>query len=469
MKMTSDQEFAHLPLFKAKLKKEGLPSVVIDTFSHYYRKLVTGETGLIYDRDISAVAPEEIESAENLAPYKAAGEKALKKAVRITLNGGLGTSMGLTGAKSLLKVKDDKSFLEIIVQQACGIGVKLALMNSFNTHRDTLAALEKIDLRHQPLTFLQHKFPKILKNNLGPASWPKNPELEWNPPGHGDVYTALYTSGMLHRLLDEGVVYAFISNSDNLGANMDAALLGYFSENNFPFMMEVAEKTVSDVKGGHLARLANGRLILREIAQCPQAERDACMDIEHYRFFNTNNIWINLKILAELIEREKAIYLPMILNPKTLDPRDKTSPEVFQIETAMGAAISLFDGAAAVRVPRSRFFPVKMCSDLLAVRSDCFVFDSNGSLVVNPERQKKGRPNTLVVDLDPKYYAKIDLFDARFKSGIPSLVNCETLKIEGDVRFERDVTITGRVLIKNSRASQAVVEKGTVIEKDLFF
>lgn len=467
--MTSDQEFAHLPSFKAKLKQEGLPSAVIDTFSYYYRKLVTGETGLIYDRDISAVAPEEIESAENLAPYKAAGEKAFKKAVRITLNGGLGTSMGLTGAKSLLKVKDDKSFLEIIVKQARSIGVKLALMNSFNTHRDTLAALEKIDPNHPPLTFLQHKFPKILQSDLSPASWSKNPDLEWNPPGHGDVYTALYTSGMLHRLLDEGVVYAFISNSDNLGANMDAALLGYFAENSFPFMMEVARKTVADVKGGHLARLTNGQLILREIAQCPQEERDACMNIERYRFFNTNNIWINLKFLKELIGREKAIYLPMILNPKNLDPRDKSSPGVFQVETAMGAAISLFDGAAAVRVPRSRFFPVKMCSDLLAVRSDCFVFDSNGSLVVNPERQKKGRPDTLAVDLDSKYYAKIDLFDARFGSGIPSLINCERLKIEGDVRFERDITIAGQVLIKNSRASQAVLAKGSVIEKDLYF
>jgi UTP--glucose-1-phosphate uridylyltransferase len=265
------------------------------------------------------------------------------------------------------------------------------------------------------------------------------------------------------------VVYAFISNSDNLGANMDAALLGYFAENSFPFMMEVAEKTVADVKGGHLARLTNGRFILREIAQCPQEERDACMDIERYRFFNTNNIWINLKFLKELIGREKAIYLPMILNPKNLDPRDKSSPDVFQVETAMGAAISLFDGAAAVRVPRSRFFPVKMCSDLLAVRSDCFVFDSNGSLVVNPERQKKGGPDTLAVDLDSKYYAKIDLFDARFGSGIPSLINCERLKIEGDVRFERDITIAGQVLIKNSRDSQAVVEKGSVIEKDLYF
>jgi UTP--glucose-1-phosphate uridylyltransferase len=273
---------------------------------------------------------------------------------------------------------------------------------------------------------------------------------------------------MLQRLLDEGVLYAFISNSDNLGANMDAALLGYFAENSFPFMMEVAEKTAADVKGGHLARLTNGRLILREIAQCPQEETDAFMDFERYRFFNTNNIWINLEFLNELIGREKAIYLPMILNPKNLDPRDKTSPDVFQIETAMGAAISLFDAAAAVRVPRSRFFPVKMCSDLLAVRSDCFVFDSRGSLVVSPERQK-GRSDTVAVDLDPTYYAKIDLFDARFKSGTPSLVNCETLKIKGDVRFERDVTIAGQVLIKNSRASQAVVEKGTVIEKDLYF
>lgn len=467
--MTSDQDCAELPSFKTKLKMAGLPAAVIDTFSYYYRKLVIGETGLIHDRDISAVAPEEIEFAENLKHCRSAGEKAFKNAVRITLNGGLGTSMGLTGAKSLLTVKDGKSFLEIIVHQARSIGVKLALMNSFNTHHDTLAALARIDPNHAPLTFLQHKFPKILKNDLGPACWPKNPELEWNPPGHGDVYTALYTSGMLQHLLDAGVTYAFISNSDNLGANMDAGLLGYFAEKNFPFMMEVAEKTPADVKGGHLARLNNGRLILREIVQCPQEEREACMDIERYRFFNTNNIWVNLEFLKELIKREKAIFLPMILNPKHLDPRDITSPEVFQVETAMGAAISLFDDAAAVRVPRARFFPVKMCSDLLAVRSDCFILDSNSNLAVNPERKTKGLPDILEIDLDPKYYAKIDLFDARFASGMPSLVNCETLKIEGDVRFERDVTIAGRVLINNSRNSQAVVEKGAVIENNLYF
>jgi UTP--glucose-1-phosphate uridylyltransferase len=469
MTTISDQDRGHLPAFEAKLKKAGMPAVVIETFGHYYRKLVNGDTGLIHDRDIVPVAPEDLESAENLTPFTARGTEAFEYAVRITLNGGLGTSMGLSGAKSLLAVREGRSFLDIIVEQAHRTGARLALMNSFSTHADTLAALDHIAPAQRPLTFLQNKFPKVLAEDLRPASWPKDPELEWNPPGHGDVYTALHTSGLLRRLIDDGVVYAFISNSDNLGADMDPALLGYFAQNGFPFMMEVAEKTAADVKGGHLARRTDGRLILREIAQCPPEERDACMDIERHRFFNTNNIWINLTLLRDLIEGDTAFYLPMIVNPKSLDPRDATSPGVFQIETAMGAAISLFEGAAAVKVPRARFCPVKMCSDLLAVRSDCFVFDGKGKLVVNPERQKKARPDTLQITLDPRYYAKIDHFDARFGSGVPSLLDCEQLTIEGDVRFERDVTIAGRVLIKNSGTLQAVVEKGTVVEKDLHF
>ncbi len=119
---------------------------------------------------------------------------------------------------------------------------------------------------------MQHKFPKILQKDYSPASWPKNPKLEWNPPGHGDVYTALLTSGMLDSLLADGIIYAFISNSDNLGARLDESLLGYFAHHQFPFMMEVAEKTPADIKGGHLARHKNGRLILREAAQCPANE-----------------------------------------------------------------------------------------------------------------------------------------------------------------------------------------------------
>ena len=457
----------HLPSFISKMEKEGLSSATIDTFSYYFKKVVEGETGIVFDRDIDPVHQDEIKDAKSLGSWTAAGREAFKHAVRITLNGGLGTSMGLACPKSLIDVKDGKTFLEIILQQAEHYSVKLALMNSFSTHEDTLLALSKINPPNFPLVFLQHKFPKILQEGLSPATWPENPELEWNPPGHGDVYTALYTSGMLQTLLDEGIIYAFISNSDNLGAGMDSSLLGYFSENKFPFMMEVAEKTPADLKGGHLARKKNGRLILREIAQCPEEEFSAFKDIRRYRFFNTNNIWINLEFLNDLIEKEKTIRLPMILNPKALDPRSESSPGVFQVETAMGAAISLFKGATAVKVPRSRFFPVKKCSDLLAVRSDCFNLSKEKNLVINSKRIKNKRPDTIKINLDPKYYGEIDLLEERFKDGVPSLVDCESLVIEGDVFFQKNVTIKGEVKIKNSKNPRADIKEGSVIEDDL--
>lgn len=452
-----------LPLFTTKMKEEGLAQTVIDTFAYYYEKVLTGETGLLSDRDIMPVHEKEIENSENLKGYADAGKRVLNNSVRIVLNGGLGTSMGLTGPKSLIKVKNDQSFLEIILKQAEKRHVTLALMNSFSTQKDTLDALSAIHPTPAPEVFVQHKFPKILQDDFKPAQWPQNTALEWNPPGHGDVYTALFTSGMLQKLLDQGIVYAFISNVDNLGATMEASLLGYFAENRFPFMMEVAERTPADLKGGHLARHKNGRLILREVAQCPEDELDAFRDKEIYRFFNTNNIWVNLKFVKDLIETKGTVHLPMILNPKTLDPRDENSPGVYQVETAMGAAVSLFEGATAVKIPRSRFFPVKKCNDLLAVQSDCFALSENNHLIPNPNR----RSESIKINLDPEYYGKIDLFNERFKSGLPSLVECESLVVEGDVLFERNVTVKGRVVITNSRKSQAVIEEGTVIEKDL--
>ena len=453
----------YLPSFISKMESAKLHPLVIDTFTYYYKKVISGATGLISNRDIKPVALDEIEDASRIKEYAESGREALRHAVIIKLNGGLGTSMGLTRPKSLLKVKNEKTFLEIIVRQAERCRVKLALMNSFSTHEDTIDALSMIKPSDSPLLFIQNKFPKILQEDLAPATWPKNPDLEWNPPGHGDVYSAIYTSGVLHSLLNKGIEYAFISNSDNLGATMDESLLGYFSENGLPFMMEVVPRTPSDVKGGHIARHINGRLILRESAQCPQDEMDAFKDIKRYRFFNTNNIWINLKALEELIKKYNTINLPIIKNQKTLDPRDENSPKVFQLETAMGAAISLFEGAAAIRVPTSRFFPVKKCNDLLAIRSDRFVFSKNDNLILNPGIG----PRTITIALDPKYYGKIDLFDERFAEGIPSLIDCESLTIDGDVRFEKNVTIKGEVVIKNSGKSQAVIKQGSVIDKDV--
>jgi len=462
MPANSDKK-TYLPSFISKMEHAKFPPLVIDTFSYYYKKLVSGATGLISDKDIKPVAPDEIEDATRIKEYAESGGNALRHAVIIKLNGGLGTSMGLTKAKSLLTIKNKKTFLEIIVKQAETCRAKLALMNSFSTHEDTIDALSMNKPSEFPLLFVQNKFPKILQEDLSPATWPENPDLEWNPPGHGDIYSAIYTSGVLNSLLEKGIAYAFISNSDNLGATMDESLLGYFSENRLPFMMEVVPRTPSDVKGGHIARHINGRLILRESAQCPQEEMDAFKDINCYRFFNTNNIWINLNSLTKLINKHHTVHLPLIKNQKTLDPRNENSPKVFQVETAMGAAISLFEGAAAIRVPASRFFPVKKCNDLLAIRSDRFVFSEKDHLILNPKIGSR----SITIVLDPKCYGKIDGFDERFSEGIPSLIDCDALTINGDVRFEKNVTIKGRVVIKNTGQSQAIIKQGSVIDKDV--
>jgi len=451
-----------LALFQAKMKADGLAPVVRDTFAHYYRQVCTGETGLISDREIRPIHPDEMILYEDLGEFAANGRAVAHQAMMIRLNGGLGTSMGLTGPKSLLPVKNGKSFLEIIIGQTEHQGTTLALMNSFNTHAATLAALKQINPKQNPHLFIQNKFPKIRREDLTPAQWPTDPSLEWNPPGHGDVFTALSASGMLEDLIHMGIKYAFIANSDNLGAAMDAGLLGYFAENSFPFMMEVAEKTPSDIKGGHLARRYNGRLVLRESAQCPEDELDAFKDIRRYRYFNTNNIWVNLERLQVIFEKEGAIHLPIIVNPKTLDPRDENSAPVYQIETAMGAAVALFDDASAVRVPRSRFMPVKKCNDLMAVRSDCYRLNTDFKLHQNPDRTLPA----IQIQLDKRYFQKIDDFDARFANGVPSLIDCESLIVQGDVAFEADVVIKGQVKIKNNGHRQITVRSGIIVVND---
>ena len=356
-----------LPDFIDKIRAEGLSENVAESFGHYYRKVVENQKGHIFDGDILPVEKNDIPAAEHLENFCEAGKKALEKTVYITLNGGLGTSMGLKGPKSLIEVKDGWTFLDFKLEGAKRRGVELVLMNSFSTHEKTMEALTMKALNEKsgtgrfeiPRTFMQSKFPKIFQKNLAPAIWEKEPSLEWNPPGHGEIYSALQGSGMLRELVEKGKRYAFISNSDNLGACVDETILGYFVEKGFPFMMEVTQRRPMDAKGGHLAYRADGSLVLREIAQCPDDELDAFQDIEKYRFFNTNNLWLDLVFLEEYLAKNRIVRLPMILKPAKLDPRDSTSPEIYQVETAMGAAVSLFKGAAAVNVSKSRFIPVK--------------------------------------------------------------------------------------------------------------
>ena len=314
----------------------------------------------------------------------------------IKLNGGLGTSMGMSRAKSLLEVKEGLAFLDVIARQvlslreASGARLPLVLMNSFHTRDDSLALLEGYEglASDVPFDFVQHKEPKLLVDGLAPAEWPADPSLEWCPPGHGDIYPALLTSGMLATLLERGYRYAFMSNADNLGAVLDPRILAWVASEGLPYVAEVTERTAADRKGGHVARLkATGGLILRETAQTSDADMDAFTDVDRHPYFHVNNLWVDLRALDALLrERDGVLGLPMIVNEKTVDPADKSSPAVYQLETAMGAAIGVFDGAQAIRVPRARFVPVKKTSDLLVLRSDAYGLGEHAAIELAPSR-----------------------------------------------------------------------------------
>jgi UDP-N-acetylglucosamine pyrophosphorylase len=467
----SAEETAAFQPFEERMRREGIEQIVIENFRHYYSALRAGKTGMVPEDAIEPV--DRLPRLEELDGYAEAGRAALAHAAVLKLNGGLGTSMGLERAKSLLVAREGLSFLDVIARQAIaarrryGQPLPLIFMNSFNTDEDTRAVLARYpELRGAiPETMLQHKVPKVLQDGLGPAVWPAEPELEWCPPGHGEVYITLMTSGLLPALLEGGFRYLFISNADNLGATLDPALLGYFAGRELPFMMEVAGRTEADKKGGHLARLrATGQLTLREVAQCPPDDLDDFQNIERHRYFNTNNIWVNLVRLKEALDaHDNVIALPMIRNSKTLDPRDSSSPKVFQLETAMGAAIEIFAGAEAVHVPRSRFVPVKTCADLLALRSDLYRLDEDGTLARNPDRAR----GDIVISLDDRHYKLIDDFEARFPEPVPALAGCARLAVEGDVRFEPGSIFRGDVRVVNAAAEQRTlppqtVEDGTV-------
>ncbi|MCU0789358.1 MAG: UTP--glucose-1-phosphate uridylyltransferase, partial [Verrucomicrobia bacterium] len=329
----------HFIEFETRMRRAGMNDAIVKAFQHSYAILRSGRSGTIPESTIQPVTdlPRLTPASEPIAP----GTTLLARTAVVNL-----------------------------------------LMNSFSTAGPTREWLQRNPALGRPedIELMQNSVPKVDARTLQPASWPAQPELEWCPPGHGDLYPSLLGSGWLDRLLDEGVRFLFVSNADNLGATLDGSILKSFAESEKPFLMEVCERTAADRKGGHLAA-RDGQLLLREAAQCPQADQSAFQDIARHRFFNTNNLWLRLDRLKELLDQHGGLIpLPVIANSKTLDPRDPGSPKVIQLETAMGSAIECFTGAAAIVVPRSRFAPVKATSDLLAVRSDAYVLGDDFQL-----------------------------------------------------------------------------------------
>ncbi len=462
---------------RAKMTEAGVDPVAIEVFAHYYRLVESGETGMVPE---STIEPLGMEALADVTVSDGAAREAIARTVVIKLNGGLGTSMGMDRAKSLLEVRDGLSFVDIIVGQVLALReeydapLPLLFMNSFRTRDETLQALARYDELEVsadptggpgstgtalPLDFLQNMEPKLRADDLTPVEWERDRDLEWCPPGHGDIYTALRGTGLLDRLIEAGFTQVFVSNSDNLGAVPDARVAGWFAQSGAPFAIEAVRRTASDRKGGHFAtRKSDGRVVLRETAQTPDEDKEALADLDRHRFASTNNLWFDLGAMrAELDRRDGILGLSMIKNTKTVDPADPESPEVVQIETAMGAAIEVFEGATTIEVSRDRFVPVKTTNDLLVLRSDCYELGAGHVLDLAAEAVP-------FVDLDPAHYKLVGQFDERFAAGVPSLREADSLTVRGDWSFGADVTVRGTAVLEEpEEGTRAHIEPGTTL------
>ena len=421
---------------RAVMERAGIAETAISVFERQLADVRAGAGGFLRDADIEPYHAPSLDGAS-------ADATALGGTAMIRLNGGLGTSMGMEQAKSLLDVRDGLSFLDIIVRQvqtlraATGARLPLSFLHSFRTSADSLAALSAypdLEVEGLPIELMQHRVPKLLADELVPVSFPDDPELEWCPPGHGDLYTVLHATGFLDQLAERGFERVFVANSDNLGAVPDPEVADWFANSGAPFAIEAVRRTPSDRKGGHFAvRKSDGRLVLRETAQTPPDEQG---DIDRHPYTSTNNLWFDVAATRRLLDENHGdLGLPVIINRKTVDPTDKQSPAVVQLETAMGAAIEVFDGATTVEVGRDRFIPVKTTDDLLVVRSDCYRLTDDFRLVQVPDQIP-------FVELAP-CYKLIDDFDERFPAGAPSLAEATSLVVRGDWSFGADVRVVG--------------------------
>ncbi len=430
-----------------KLAQIEAPALIRAEWVIMQLRYLSGERGLIPLNSVTDPAPGTLVDYDKLVDADTmAGINAIQQVAYLKLNGGLGTTMGCDGPKSVIKIIQNQTFLDVIGHQvntlrAChNTPIPLILMNSYNTESESHAIIDSIVPDYR--SFQQHQVPRIDSETGFPTSFDNSDHANWNPPGHGDIYASLVTSGELDRLIDSGIRYLFISNADNLGAQFDPKILGHMIRKKYQFLMETTVKTIDDRKGGTLVQ-NNGRLFLLERAQVAISDIAAFEDIERFHIFNTNNIWIDI---VDLKNRLNALdlELPLIVNPKTV-----FGTLVHQLETAMGSAIGLFDHAASIVVPRTRFLPVKTTADLLILRSNAVAIQADGTVAVNA-------PQLPSVKLDHHYQTVAQLDHA--VSHPLELIDCRALQIKGPFVFGANVRIIGTVYLENPTSTPIMLD-----------
>lgn len=455
---TTDALVSPLEAALKRMYADGLPHPVVKNYARLFEQVVKGDTGIITEDSLDPIGTiDTLEDIQGDEIYRAIGLRSVGQLAVIRLNGGLGSSMGMPNAKSLLPIRGNLTFNDLMIEQLkdlstrTGHQIPLIHMTSFRTDEDITRVMRDAEYANPaglPSTFQQHRHLKIYADTFSAAN-EADDTLNWNPPGHGDIYAALLATGIAENLLKAGKRYIFVANSDNLGATVTPEILGYLVHNHCPFLMETCERTEADKKGGHLARdKRTGQLVLREVAQAPTVQGQVVpefSDITRYNQFNTNSIWLDLEHVVKMARlHDGCIPLPLIRNIKPVNTEDPTSRKAIQIETAMGAAIGVFGGARALQVPRERFMPVKTNNDLLLVRSDWYEVGEGGRILVHRECVDKPTPR---IQLDAKYYGMIRDFSERVLVA-PSLRSAESLTVIGDWIFEQPVEIRGSVTLR---------------------
>ena len=388
----------------------------------------------------------------------------LDRLVVCKLNGGLGTTMGCRGPKSCLEVDDNRTFLDLTVRQVeminirYGVDVPLLLMNSFNTHDETRAYIRKYSEHSIRIhMFQQQCYPRISKDSLLPiASEPFTADTKhlWYPPGHGDIYASLFRSGLLDNLINQGKEYIFISNIDNLSATVDLKILYHLMNEDVDFCMELVPRTRADTIGGTLVDY-RGETRLLEIEQVPKRHRQELLSHSSFNLFNTNNLWVNLRAIQRLCASGE-------LNSDVIVKQTSASQghirKMLHLETAAGAAVKCFSSSLGLRVPRSRFRPVKTTADLLSVQSSLYSV-KHGTLVLNPRRKYANVP---IIKLSPEFQS-VDEYMERFAAGVPDIVELDHLTVSGNVYFGTGVVLKGSVVIVCSEGSRIDIPDNSVL------
>ncbi|MBT3515697.1 MAG: UTP--glucose-1-phosphate uridylyltransferase [Flavobacteriaceae bacterium] len=392
-------------------------------------------------------------------PKKESIEASLAQLAVCKLNGGLGTTMNCRGPKSAIIVREKKTFINILVEQISELNKKykadvpLYFMNSFNTHDATERIISRVKGTTRILSFCQHSYPRLLADESGFLDLQKKSADAWYPPGHGDLFSCILENGYLDSLIKEGRECLFISNADNLGAVIDLKILDYMINEDIPFLMEVTSKTTADMKGGVLCQ-GKDRIQLLEIANVPPEHVAEFCGNKKFKFFNTNNIWINLIHLKRML-KEGPLDLDLVINRKQVKKQD-----ILQLETTVGSALNLFPGSVGMNVPRSRFLPVKKTSDLLLVQSNLFDLD-RGILKRDSAINDSNLPR---INLKDPFN---DLKEYQRRVPVPpDIAELSSLELEGQVQFNGNVTLKGNVRLI-SHKKKIRIPKGAVLENKI--